>query len=133
MSNFDSQASFEKYGYTLGGFFESVRSGFLKAYEEGQTSGFNPDGALSDDSKVRVLTVLDALQAQYGSVDLKPLGPLAAISAIGLFQALNDVLHGFEAYVNAKPEDFVEVRDQVNATRAALSLAEIGGYSGQAN
>lgn len=132
MSKFDSSAAFAAHGYTFSGFFDAVRSGFLTAYEQKSAEGFDPAGPLQEGSKERVLAVFKVLEEQYGNVDLKPLGPISVVSAVGLFQAINDVVQGLEAYANAKPEDFEKVRNMIAADETAKALAS-GPYSGIAN
>lgn len=125
--SFNSAETAQKYGATFAGFIESVRAGFLKAYEDSKADGFDPDGPLSEESRERVLKVLQVLEDTYGSTDLKPLGPIAVVSALGLFQRLNDILHGFESYANAKPEDFAKVREILAADQRAKAQAYAPG------
>lgn len=131
-TKFDSVEAFQKHGYTFAGFFDALRSGFEVAYAKSQENGFDPDGPISEGSKARVEKVYQVLEEQYGSVDLKTLGPVAVVSAIGLFQQLNEVIRGLESFSNATPADFDKVRDQLAAAKAS-SLANIGNYGGAAN
>lgn len=128
-TKFDSVAAFQKHGYTFAGFFAAVRTGFDKAYDDSQAKGFNPDGLISEASKARVDKVFQVLEEQYGSVDLKPLGPIAIVSAIGVFSAISDAIQGLESFANATPEDFTEVREQITAQAAARSV-RVPNYAG---
>lgn len=132
MSKFDAEAVYANTGSTFAGFFAALRHGFEKAYEQSLNEGFNPDGALTAESAERVRKVYQVLEEQYGSVDLKPLGPLAVVSAFGFFQQVQSLIAGFEAFYNGKPEDFQQLGELLASEQQAKILDSIK-YSGVAN
>lgn len=116
----ETKAIFDKHGYTFGGLLASSRAAFDRAYADGQANGFDPDLSIQEGSDVRVHALYDALQETYGSLDLKSLGSLAIISALGLTQQLQEVLNGFEAFANAKPSDFQRAETAIKAQNASV-------------
>lgn len=126
MSKFDAQGVLEQQGYTLGAIFEASKHGFTQAYEASEANGFNPDSAIQEGSKERVLALYDVLAAQYGQVDLKALGTFGILAAFGLAQQLGEVLQGLESFANGKPDDF-----DVDKKGKAPTVAVLGGnYEG---
>jgi hypothetical protein len=111
--------------HALGRLVDAGKRGFLKAYEEAKITGFNPDGALQEGSKDRVVDIFDAIAARYGQVDLEPLGPLAVLTAVDAVQSLSSVLHQFESFVAATPADFDKLRDTIIAAQASNSAPTI--------
>lgn len=132
---FYAEGTVQRNGYTLASLLEAAQYGFNRAYDEAKAKGFNPDAAIQEGAQARVSAVFDVLQAQYGAVDIKELGPMALISAFGLIQELNQVLQGLESFTAAKPSDFDKVREQFlsqsdEEEKRTATLAVAGGYEG---
>lgn len=87
---------------------QSAQEGFQEAYDDAKLNSFPSDGILRKGSDVRVNGVLEAVQAQYGSVDLENLGITGRSLSLYAVLSLKDALARLEALATATPEEIAQ-------------------------